>query len=84
MYLVVIKIVYYIIQKIQSEKSCKEVLKEINSFNNTLNKIINNGNLEDWKTSAKNQLTEKDTQMDSLYQKYFSEIISKKYLFDRN
>jgi len=73
----------YIIQKIQSEKSCKEVLKEINSFNNTLNKIINDGNLEDWKTSAKNQLTEKDTQMDSLYQKYFSEIISKKYLFDR-
>ena len=74
---------YFLVQKIQSEKDCNEVLKEINNFNDSLYQIINEGNLEDWKTSAKNQLAEKDTQIDSIYKRYFSELISKKYLFDR-
>ena len=74
---------YFIVQKIQSEKDCNEVLKEINNFNESLVQIINEGNLSEWKTSAKNQLEEKDTQMDSIYKRYFSELISKKYLFDR-
>lgn len=74
---------YFILQKIQSEKSCEEINKEINNFNLTLLELIKEANLEEFKTSAENQLKEKDKSLSEVYSKYFSEIVSRTYLFDR-
>jgi len=74
---------YFLIQKIQSEKKCQEVFKEINNFNSTIIDLIKDAKLEEFKTSAENQLKQKETTLSEMYIKYFSEILSRKYLFDR-
>jgi secreted Zn-dependent insulinase-like peptidase len=74
---------YYITQKVQSDKDCKYLLNEINSFNKKILNIIDKANLDEWKTSAKNYLDEKDNNTYDVYNKFFSEIISRKYLFNR-
>ena len=74
---------YYIVQKVQSDKNCKILLNEINNFNITIIDIINKINLDEWKISAKNYLNEKDNSLSDIFNKFFSEIINRKYLFNR-
>lgn len=74
---------HFLIQKIQSEKKCEEVAKEINSFNSTILQLIKEAKLDEYKTSVENQLKQKETTLSQMYYKYFSEILSRKYLFDR-
>ena len=74
---------YYFIEKIQSDKSCDIVMKEMNSFNSTILNIIKECNLEEYKKSAENYLNEKDTTMNDVFNRYFSEILSRKFLFNR-
>jgi secreted Zn-dependent insulinase-like peptidase len=73
----------FLIQKIQSEKKCEEVTKEINAFNSTILQLIKEAKLDEYKTSVENQLKQKETTLSEMYNKYFSEILSRKYLFDR-
>jgi secreted Zn-dependent insulinase-like peptidase len=74
---------YYMTQKIQSAKSCKEIIIEIEKFNDNIIKLIDNCNLDNWKVTAKNQLKEKENSNNDYYASFFSEIISRKYLFHR-
>ena len=74
---------YYIVQKVQSDKNCKILLNEINNFNITIIDIINKINLDEWKISANNYLNEKDNSLSDIFNKFFSEIINRKYLFNR-
>jgi insulysin len=74
---------YYMTQKIQSGRSCKEIIVEIDKFNNNIIKTVNDCNLDEWKISAKNYLKEKENSNNDFYTNFFSEIISRKYLFHR-
>jgi len=74
---------YFLTQKIQSNKTCKEICVEIEKFNNTILNIIDACNLEEWKQSASNHLKEKENSINDCYTNFFSEIISRKYLFHR-
>lgn len=74
---------YYIVQKVQSDKNCELLLTEINNFNINILNIINTINLDEWKISAKNYLNEKENSLSDIFNKFFSEIISRKYLFNR-
>ena len=74
---------YYFIQKIQSDKSCENIMKEIDIFNLTILNIIKKCNLDEYKKSAENYLNEQDTTLNDSYERHFSEILSRKYLFDR-
>jgi hypothetical protein len=75
---------YYFIEKIQSDKSCELVLKEILLFNNNIIKLVKKCNLNEIKTTVKNKLEEKENSLSDYYSKYFSEIISKEYMFNRD
>jgi secreted Zn-dependent insulinase-like peptidase len=74
---------YYLVQKVQSDKSCEIIKKEINSFNLKIIDIIKKANLDEWKLSAKNYIEEKDNNTSDVFNRYFSEIISRQYLFTR-
>ena len=74
---------YYIIQKVQSDKNCKLLLNEINNFNITIIDIINKINLDEWKISATNYLNEKENSLSDIFNKFFKEIITREYLFNR-
>jgi insulysin len=74
---------YYLVQKVQSDKSCEIIKKEINTFNLKLLDIIKKSNLDEWKLSASNYIEEKDNNTSDVFNKYFSEIISRQYLFNR-
>jgi insulysin len=74
---------YYIVQKVQSDKNCKILLNEINNFNKNIFNIINKINLDEWKISATNYLNEKENSLSDIFNKFFSEIINRKYLFNR-
>ena len=74
---------YYIVQKVQSDKNCELLLTEINNFNINILNIINEINLDEWKISAKNYLNEKENSLSDIFNKFFNEIISRKYLFNR-
>ena len=74
---------YYMTEKIQSNRSCNEIITEIDKFNDNIMKIIDNCKLDEWKISAKNNLKEKENSNNDFYSNFFSEIISRKYLFHR-
>jgi len=74
---------YYFLEKIQSDKGGLEICKEIDLFNKNILKYINESNIDELKKSAQNYLLQKDTKINDLYSRYFSEIISRKYLFNR-
>jgi protease-3 len=75
---------YYIYQKIQSELSCDKIIKHINIFNKTLIKKIKEQDLNKWKITITNHLTEKAQNIGELFKENYSEILFKTYLFDRN
>ena len=70
---------YYILQKIQSYKSCNIILKEIEEFNKHIINIINKENLDEWLISAGNHLNEKDTSLNQMYHKYLTEILPEEF-----
>jgi insulysin len=74
---------YFLIEKIQSNRSCDEICIEINKFNDSILKLLEKCNLDEIKISAKNHLKEKYDSIDDYYNVFFKEIISRKYLFDR-
>jgi len=74
---------FYLLEKIQSAKSCNEISNEIKKFNDSIMDILEQTNLENIKISAKNHLKEKENSIEDYFSKYFTEIISRKYLFDR-
>ena len=74
---------YYFIQKVQSDKSCDIIKKEIQKFNSRALDIIKQSNLNEWKTSTKNYIEEKDNNTGDVFNRFFSEILSRKYLFNR-
>lgn len=74
---------YYLVQKIQSNKKCAEIKKEIDIFNKKIINILEKENLDEWKVSARNYLEEKDNNVSDIFSRFYSEIISRKYLFDR-
>jgi secreted Zn-dependent insulinase-like peptidase len=74
---------YYIVQKVQSDKNCKLLLNEINNFNINILNIINEINLDEWKISFTNYLNEKENSLSDIFNKFFKEIITREYLFNR-
>ena len=72
---------YYIIQKIQSNKDIKIIKKEINKFNKKIIKKINKINLDLYINKLKKELLEPDYNLNSKYNKYLSEILTRNYLF---
>ena len=74
---------YYIVQQIQSDKCCNIIKEEINTFNLRILDIIKNSNLNEWIISAKNYIDEKDNNTGDIFNKFFTEILSRKYLFNR-
>jgi len=75
---------YYIYQQIQSEKDIQILLIHINKFNNTLIDIIKKINLNKWKETIIDHLNKKENNTNELFNKYYNEIISETYLFNRN
>jgi len=75
---------YYIYQKIQSDKSCNEIYNYINEFNNKLIENIKKIDLDMWKETVINYLTEKENNTEDFINKYYSEILNKTYIFNRN
>jgi insulysin len=74
---------YYIVQKVQSDKNCELLLNEINNFNINILSIINEINLDEWKISFTNYLNEKENSLSDIFNKFFKEIITREYLFNR-
>jgi insulysin len=75
---------YYIIQKIQSEKSVDIIKNKINEFNNNIMSYIKNINFNNYIDTIKNELNEPDNSLDEMFNRYYSEILLKQYLFNRN
>ena len=73
----------YLIEKIQSHKNCKYLLNEINIFNKKIINIISNSNLDEWKKTAKNNIDENEVSSLDIFNRFLSEIISRKYFFNR-
>ena len=74
---------YFFIEKIQSDKSCDFILNEVTNFNKTILDEIDKCNLNEVKKSAENYLLQQENNTSHLFDRYFSEIISRKYLFNR-
>jgi secreted Zn-dependent insulinase-like peptidase len=74
---------YFFIEKIQSDKNCDFILNEVNNFNKTILDEIDKCNLNEVKKSAENYLLQQENNTSHLFERYFSEIISRKYLFNR-
>lgn len=74
---------YYIIQKIQSDKSVDIINTEIENFNKTTLDYINNIELSTYIETIKNSYNEPDDNLNSLFNKYNTEIMHEKYLFNR-
>jgi secreted Zn-dependent insulinase-like peptidase len=75
---------YYIYQKVQSELPCNEIIKHINEFNDNLIENIKKIDLTKWKETVTHHLNKKENNTDELFDKYYSEIVDRKYMFDRN
>jgi secreted Zn-dependent insulinase-like peptidase len=74
---------YFFIEKIQSDKNCDFILNEVNNFNKTILNEIDKCNLNEVKKSAENYLLQQENNTSHLFERYFSEIISRKFLFNR-
>lgn len=80
----VLKDQYIITQKIQSNKTCNEIISYIDEFNESINKIIEKCNLNEWKLTAYNILKEDPTSNNEYFNKIISEILNRTYLFTRD
>ena len=74
----------FIIQRIQSDKGVEIVEKEIKEFNNKMVDIIKKGDYDVYIDTLIKQLKEKDNSMDDRIGRYLPEILSRKFVFNRN
>ena len=74
----------FIIQRIQSDKGVEIVEKEIKEFNNKMVDIITNSDFDVYVDTLIKQLKEKDNSMDDRIGRYLPEILSRKFVFNRN
>jgi len=74
----------FIMQKIQSEKSIKIVKSKIDLFNKKIIKQIKAADFNEFINTLKSQLKESEYSLNEKFTKYFSEIVLRQYLFNRN
>lgn len=74
---------YYIYQKVQSELSCDKIIEHIKIFNSELIDKIKKEDFNKWIQTVTNHLKEKETNNNELYNKYYSEIYNRTYMFKR-
>lgn len=77
------KINYYI-QSVQTGKNLENLKKDIQQFDNDFIKKIDNKLFNNSKKSVKNNLKSKKLNIKYLFEKYKSEIIRRRYLFNKN
>ena len=75
---------YYIFQKVQSNYDTNLLEEQILIFNNTMIDTLKKINLSNWIKILKTHLHTKENNMLELYNKYFAEIKSNNFIFDRN
>lgn len=75
---------YFILQKIQSEKTLDIVETKINNFNKKLIKLIDEVDFDKFIDTLKSQLLELDYSLDERFNRYSPEINLRQYLFNRN
>jgi len=75
---------YYITQKIQSDKSVEEIIKNINEFNTKIKKYLKESEFDNFKNSIKKELLEPDYSLSDKVNKYSPEITSHEYIFNRH
>lgn len=75
---------YFIYQQVQSELACDHIIGHINDFNKTLITNIKKINLNKWKETVTNHLNKKETNINELFGRYYSEIVQKTFLFNRD
>lgn len=75
---------YFIVQKIQSDKMVSIVEEKIYDFNKKINSIISKVDFNTFLETLRSQLNEIDNSMDDKINRYFPEIISRQYMFNRN
>ncbi len=74
---------YYIVQRIQSEKPCSELLSRINTFNSQMEKIVLDADFDKFAETLRNEFTEPEYSMSDKIGKYLPEISSRHYMFNR-
>jgi insulysin len=75
---------YYIVQRIQSEKSIDIIQSKIEQFNNSINDIIEKSNFNQFIETLYNIINEKDKSLDDRISRYLPEIIIREFIFNRN
>jgi insulysin len=75
---------YYICEKVQSSYSPSFVCEKIDEFNTSINKFIDESDLEKFKEITKQDLEEKDYSLEEKINRYKPEIALRTYLFNRN
>jgi insulysin len=76
---------YYIIQKIQSDKSVDIIDNEINNFNkNIIPSYINKISFSDYINTLRTNLEQQYDSLSLLYNKYNSEIVNETFIFNKN
>jgi secreted Zn-dependent insulinase-like peptidase len=74
---------YYIMEKIQSSKSIKEIKEKINEFNQNIQTYINESNFDKFKETINSELNEPEYCLNDKINKYLPEISTRTYLFNR-
>jgi insulysin len=74
---------YYIAQKIQSNNKIDDIKSKLNDFNNNLLEYLNTIDFNKYLITLRNNIKNKDNNLDEIYSRYCNEIISRKYLFNR-
>ena len=75
---------YWIIQRVQSDKSADIIEEKINHFNDGIIKIINKAKFEEFLKTIKKELEEADYSLSEQFDRYLPEISSREHLFNRN
>jgi insulysin len=75
---------YYITQKIQSDKTIDEIIKNIHEFNNKITEFLEKSDYDNFKKSIKKELIEQDYSLNDKVNKYLPEITSHEYIFNRH
>jgi insulysin len=74
---------YYISQKIQSAKPITFIIKNINKFNKKILLYLQKINFNKFIESLKNQINEPENSLNDQYSIYCSEILNRKYIFNK-
>ena len=80
---------YYILIKVQSDKSLNIIEETMNQFLELFKTMLNNDLLEErelakLKVTIEEMLLEKDSSLLQVYSKYINEIINRRFLFNKN